>query len=103
MRKMYFLLILFWMVGAGGAVWGQDRVPMRPWTPLSPVPTLPPGKLEMLKGFWLRNKARDSAYTLSADPMPCMVPSMARIERMPVKKLLNRFPVDPMRNGIAPK
>jgi hypothetical protein len=96
MRKMYFLLILLWVMAAGGAVWGQARIPIRPWTPL------PPGKLEMLRGFWLRNETRDSVCTLSPDPMPCLVPSKTGIERMPVKKLRNRFPVDPMMNGIAP-
>ncbi len=101
--KKCVLLILSIGMATGEAVFGRDGVPMRPWTPLSPWKLESPGKLEMLKGFLLRNQDIDSVRIMSPDRMPCRVPSMARVERMPVKKLLNRFPVDPMRNGIAPK
>jgi hypothetical protein len=121
MQKMYFLLTLSVCMAIGGTVWGQDSVPNRswkpvmpmvpwkpvmpvmPWKPLVPGEALVGGKLELLRAYWSPNRFVDSVPIMSPDRMPCRVPSMAGVERMPVKELHNRFPLDPMGNGVAPK
>ncbi|HVW58455.1 MAG TPA: hypothetical protein VHC48_00420 [Puia sp.] len=45
---------------------------------------------------------KDSVWIMGPDRMPCLVPSPAATERMPVKKLDSRL-VRPMPNGMTNK
>jgi hypothetical protein len=49
----------------------------------------------------LKKAAIDSIRIMQPDNMPCLVPSLAGVERMPVKKLDSRL-VRRMPNGIQP-
>jgi len=52
------------------------------------------------KGPAISLPARDSVRIMSPDNMACLVPDRTKLEKMPVMKLRNRRPVDPMPNAI---